>query len=162
MRPDPETIRSLVAFLEQEDLEELSYEADGTRIRVRKESVPVQFVPAERIVPHPRRDILPPRPKAPAPPPIPPAPPKDENRRDLLSPMAGIFYRAPMPGAEPFVKKGDDIEVGQTIGLVEAMKTFNEVSAEEPGRVLEFYLEDGGPVQAGQPVLAFQPAEVQD
>lgn len=158
MRPDAETIRSLVAFLEEEGLEEICCEAGGVRVRVRKEmvlsatSVPVGPVAA----PGP---VVVAKPKAPAPPAAPAATPA--NWRELLSPMAGIFYRAASARAEPFVREGDRVEAGQTVGLVEAMKTFNEVAAEFAGRVIEFRVRDAEAVQRGQPILVLKPMEVE-
>jgi len=156
MRPDPETIRSLVAFLEQEGLEELSYEADGVSVRVRKEPSPVLSPPAVQVV-RQVKPVPPPEPKPVAP--LPAGTERATRGQDLLSPMAGIFYRSSSPGAEPFVKVGDLIDTGQTVGLVEAMKTFNEVAAESAGRVIDFYVQDGHSVQKGQPILAVEPLE---
>ena len=158
MRPDPETIRSLVAFLEEEGLEEVCYEAAGARIRVRKQPTMAQVVPVGAVAPQPDPVAAPSGPKTPVP--KPPSRRKPEHWRDLLSPMSGIFYRATGPGTEPFANVGDVVDVDQTIGLVEAMKTFNEVAAEFPGRVVEFYVQDADPVQMGQPILALERLEV--
>ena len=88
-----------------------------------------------------------------------PGPPERTGLIPVTAPMAGIFYRAASARAEPFVKAGDRVEVGQTVGLVEAMKTFNEVAAEFAGRVIEFRVEDAEAVQRGQPILALEPME---
>lgn len=81
-----------------------------------------------------------------------PAEPKVEGQT-VTSPMVGTFYRAPNPGAEPFVKVGDHVEVGQTLCIIEAMKLLNEVEAETDGVVKEICVENGQPVEYGQNLL---------
>jgi acetyl-CoA carboxylase biotin carboxyl carrier protein len=71
----------------------------------------------------------------------------------VTAPMLGTFYRAPGPGEPAFVDVGDTIEVGQTIGIIEAMKIMNEIPAEVPGTVAEFLVNSGQPVEYGQPLL---------
>jgi len=158
MRPDPEMIRSLVDFLEKEGLEELYYEAGGARIRVQKRPTAASAAPVH-VVPLQTQAV--PLAKVEKPKPQPAAKPAEKRGRDLNSPMAGIFYRAPSPGAEPIVVVGDEIEPGQTVGLIEAMKTFNEVTAEFAGKVLEFYVQDSEGVREGQPILCLAPSEVE-
>ena len=76
-----------------------------------------------------------------------------EDQQLVTSPMVGTFYRAESEGAEPFVAVGDLIEVGQTIGIVEAMKLFNPIAAECSGVVLEVLAENAKPVQFGDPLV---------
>lgn len=68
----------------------------------------------------------------------------------VVSPMVGTFYRAPSPGAEPFVKVGDKVQAGQTLCIIEAMKLLNEIEAETSGTVKEICVENGQPVEFGQ------------
>ena len=68
----------------------------------------------------------------------------------LTSPMVGTFYRAPSPGAEPFVKVGDTVKKGQVVCIIEAMKLLNEVEADTDGVVKEVCVENGQPVEFGQ------------
>ncbi|MET7995417.1 biotin/lipoyl-containing protein [Amycolatopsis sp. NPDC005232] len=70
----------------------------------------------------------------------------------------GTFYRAPEPGAEPFVSEGDTIAVGTQIGIIEAMKLMIPVEADHAGRIAEFRVADGTAVEHGQPLLALEPA----
>ncbi|HSB20692.1 MAG TPA: acetyl-CoA carboxylase [Anaeromyxobacteraceae bacterium] len=77
-------------------------------------------------------------------------------QHEILSPLPGTFYRKPAPDAEPFVKEGDAIKVGDVIGLVEVMKTFNKVQADAAGRVVRFAVENEGPVEAGQPLAVVE------
>jgi acetyl-CoA carboxylase biotin carboxyl carrier protein len=74
-------------------------------------------------------------------------------QREILSPLPGTFYRKPSPEAPPFVNEGDRIAVGDAIGLVEVMKTFNKIEADVAGRVVRFLVENEGPVEAGQALL---------
>ncbi|NES13050.1 MULTISPECIES: acetyl-CoA carboxylase biotin carboxyl carrier protein [Micromonospora] len=79
------------------------------------------------------------------------------DRRAVRAPVVGTFYRAPEPGAAPFVAVGDLVRPGQVIGIVEAMKLMNEVAADQAGRVTEVLVEDGKPVEYDQPLIALEP-----
>lgn len=70
--------------------------------------------------------------------------------KNLTSPMVGTFYRAPAPGAKPFVEVGDTVKKGQVVCIIEAMKLLNEVEAEEDGVIKEICVENGQPVEYGQ------------
>jgi acetyl-CoA carboxylase biotin carboxyl carrier protein len=76
----------------------------------------------------------------------------------LCSGTVGVFYRAPEPGAKPFVAEGDTIRPGQQVAILEAMKLMIPVEAERAGRVVEFLVEDGTAVEHGQPLLLLEPA----
>ena len=71
----------------------------------------------------------------------------------ITSPMVGTFYRAPSPDSPPFVKVGDKVTKGQTIGIIEAMKIFNEIEAEFDCKILEILVEDGQPVEYDMPLF---------
>lgn len=77
----------------------------------------------------------------------------EENLIPVVSPMVGVFYRSPSPADAPFVEVGDRVEAGQTIGLVEAMKVFNEITAESGGIVAKINVESGQLVETGAPLL---------
>lgn len=83
----------------------------------------------------------------------PPLPAIDTKWVEITSPMVGTFYRAPAPDEPPFVKVGDRISVGQTVCIIEAMKLMNEIEAELSGYVLEILVENGEPVEYGQPLM---------
>ena len=70
----------------------------------------------------------------------------------VLAPLPGTFFRRPAPDQPPFKAEGDPIAAGDTVGLIEVMKTFNAVSAEAPGRLVRFLVEDDDAVMAGQPL----------
>jgi acetyl-CoA carboxylase biotin carboxyl carrier protein len=73
------------------------------------------------------------------------------------APMVGTFYRAPSPGADPYVQEGDVVKEGQILGLIEAMKLMNEIEARVAGRVVKILVENGHPVEFGQPLFLLQP-----
>jgi acetyl-CoA carboxylase biotin carboxyl carrier protein len=77
------------------------------------------------------------------------------------SPMVGVFYRSSSPGAPAFVEVGDVVTVGQTLCLLEAMKLFNELKAEQEGRVKAIHVESGQPVEFGQLLFELEPADAQ-
>ncbi len=75
----------------------------------------------------------------------------------IESPMVGVFYRSPKPGADPFVEVGDTVGVGQTLGLLEAMKLFNEVKADVDGVIRSVGVENAAPVEYGQLLFELEP-----
>jgi acetyl-CoA carboxylase biotin carboxyl carrier protein len=77
------------------------------------------------------------------------------------SPMVGVFYRSSSPGAPAFIEVGDVVTVGQTLCLLEAMKLFNELKAEQEGRVKAIHVESGQPVEFGQLLFELEPADAQ-
>ena len=105
-----------------------------------------------RVINHPQTPVQVVQTTAPAPVAVAPAEPKVEGT-PLTSPMVGTFYRAPSPGAKPFVEVGDTVKKGQTVCIIEAMKLLNEVEAETDGVVKEICVENGQPVEYGQNLL---------
>ncbi len=71
----------------------------------------------------------------------------------ILSPLPGTFYRKPSPEAAPYKNIGDTVAVGDVIGLIEVMKSFNEVKADKAGEITQFHCDDEEPVMAGQPLV---------
>lgn len=86
-----------------------------------------------------------------------PAEVADVGVHQVRAPLVGTFYRAPEPGARPFVEVGDTVAVGQQIGIVEAMKLMNPIVADQAGRVTGMLVEDASPVEYRQPLLALEP-----
>lgn len=86
--------------------------------------------------------------------PNPTEPPKlASNLKEIISPMVGTFYRAPAPDADPFTDVGQVVEVGQTVCIVEAMKLMNEIGSDFRGTVREVLVQNGEPVEFGQPLF---------
>jgi acetyl-CoA carboxylase biotin carboxyl carrier protein len=79
-----------------------------------------------------------------------------EGEQLLVAPMVGTFYRAPAPTADPFVSEGDDVEAGQPIGIIEAMKMMNEIEAEVGGTIKRILVGNAQPVEYGQPLMVVQ------
>ena len=80
-----------------------------------------------------------------------------EDLHLIKSPIVGTFYGAPSPGAEAFVKVGSQVETGQTLCIVEAMKLMNEIESDASGEVIRVYVENGQPVEYGQPLFGIRP-----
>lgn len=85
------------------------------------------------------------------------APAADEGLHEVKSPIVGTFYESPSPGASPFVKVGDQVEVGQVLCIVEAMKLMNEIEADVAGEVVKRIATSGQAVEYGQPLFAIKP-----
>jgi acetyl-CoA carboxylase biotin carboxyl carrier protein len=84
-------------------------------------------------------------------------PPAAPHLKEIRSPMVGTFYKAPEPGADPYVKVGNRVTPGQTVCIIEAMKIMNEIEAEIAGVVREISVEDGQPVEFGQALFRVDP-----
>jgi acetyl-CoA carboxylase biotin carboxyl carrier protein len=86
-----------------------------------------------------------------------PAAEPEEKFHEVKSPIVGTFYESPSPGSPPFVKPGDQVEVGQVLGIVEAMKLMNEIESDVAGEVVKRIAASGQPVEFGQPLFAIRP-----
>ncbi|MEQ9550019.1 MAG: acetyl-CoA carboxylase biotin carboxyl carrier protein [Coleofasciculus sp. G3-WIS-01] len=86
-----------------------------------------------------------------------PSPKVESQWEEVKSPMVGTFYRAPSPDDAPYVEVGDRVRVGQTICIIEAMKLMNELEAEISGQVMEILVENGDPIEYGQPLMRINP-----
>ena len=149
-------IQALAELLQQNDLTELAVkreygEDDSLEVRVsRQGSVAAPVVHAAPAAPAPAAAA------APAPEAAPAAPPVDDPAAHpgaVTSPMVGTAYLAAEPGADPFVKIGDAVTEGQTVLIVEAMKTMNHIPAPHSGTVKRILVEDGSPVEFGAPLM---------
>jgi oxaloacetate decarboxylase alpha subunit len=142
-----ERIRELVRIVQESGVGELSIEESGMRVSVRRSD---DRAPAE---PAPVPDSF----GAPAEPePASVAPPPDGVVR-VEAPMVGTFYRAPQPGAAPFVQEGDTVAPGQTLCILEAMKLMNEVKADLEATVRSIAVENGDAVEYGQLLFELEP-----
>ena len=82
-----------------------------------------------------------------------PAPTEEESLHIIISPIVGTFYRSPSPTAEPFVRLGSHVEADSVVCIIEAMKLMNEILAETSGEIAKIYVENGQPVEYGQPLF---------
>ncbi|WP_321336995.1 acetyl-CoA carboxylase biotin carboxyl carrier protein [Breoghania sp.] len=144
---DHDLIRQLATLLDETNLTEIEVEQDSLRIRVARQisvQAPVSApAPALAAAPAPAGESATP---------VDPA-----NRPGVVpSPMVGTAYHSPEPGARPFVDVGQTVRAGQTVMIVEAMKTMNQIAAPKAGTVKEILVEDGQPVEFGEPLLIIE------
>ena len=85
------------------------------------------------------------------------AEPEEEKLHEVKSPIVGTFYEAPSPGAPPFVKTGDSVEIGQVLCIVEAMKLLNEIESDVAGEIVKRLATNGQPIEYGQELFAIRP-----
>jgi acetyl-CoA carboxylase biotin carboxyl carrier protein len=143
---DRELIHELAGLLEETGLDEIEIEQNGTRVRVARHA-PVVHVASGA-------DASAAAPAAPTPIPMPAAPADPAKHPGAVtSPMVGTAYRAAEPGARPFVDVGSPVKSGDTLLIVEAMKTMNQIPAPRAGTVTQILFEDGQPVEYGQPLM---------
>jgi acetyl-CoA carboxylase biotin carboxyl carrier protein len=149
---DQDLIRQLAALLDETGLTEIEVEHDDTRIRVARGGAAATASPAPAPPPPPS----PPAKTEAAP--APPTPPSDltTHAGAVLSPMVGTAYMAPEPGGRPYVEVGDTVSEGQTLLIVEAMKTMNQIPAPRAGTVIRIMVEDGHPVEFGEPLMIIE------
>ncbi len=139
---DARLVRRLAAILNDTGLTEIEVERGDLRIKVARQATAVA-APA----------VYAPAPPAAAPAPGPAAPPTVEVEGDIVrSPMVGTVYLQAEPGAPAFVRVGDVVSEGQTLLIVEAMKTMNPIPAPRSGRIVELLVVDGQPVEFGAPL----------
>jgi acetyl-CoA carboxylase biotin carboxyl carrier protein len=151
---DTRLVRKLADILTETHLSEIEVEHDGLKIRVAKTLAPgptimahAQTQPSMAPVPH----------AAPAPStPAAEAAPTRAAGDVVKSPMVGSVYLQPNPGAEAFVKIGETVAAGQTLMIIEAMKTMNPIPATKAGRLVEILVEDGQPVEFGEPLAVIE------
>lgn len=149
---DTGLVRELAAILREADLGEVEVEHEGLRIRVSKPAAPV--VQAAVAAPAPVAAAAPVATPAAADAPAAAAPAASDNA--IKSPMVGTVYLSPEPGAKQFVAVGDKVKKGDTLLLVEAMKTFNPVEADKAGTVKEIYVSDAQPVEYGEALILIE------
>ena len=146
-------IEALGRMMKEYDLSELKVELKDCNVCIRrgdKAAAPVVVAPAVAAAPVAAAPV----PAAPAPAPAAPAAPAAVKTID--SPLVGTFYRAASPDAAPFVNVGDRVTADTVICIIEAMKVMNEIKAEKSGIVKEILVENGQPVEFGQPLLVIE------
>ncbi|MDR6759001.1 acetyl-CoA carboxylase biotin carboxyl carrier protein [Mycoplana sp. BE70] len=146
---DQALIRDLANILNETDLTEIEVEQDELRIRVSRAGTP-QYISA----PVPTAQFAPPAAVAAAAPAA--APAARDNKNAVTAPMVGTAYLAPAPGSRPFVEVGSTVQEGQTILIIEAMKTMNQISAPRSGKVTEILVADAAPVEYGEPLIVIE------
>ena len=162
--PELEQIEQILRTMSEYNLEEFEYSRGDLRIRIKKPTANVVYAAAPRVVAEPEIIVaVSGAPASVAAAAAVPASPTVESRgaEDLhlvKSPIVGTFYGSPSPGAEPFVKIGGHVDAGQTLCIVEAMKLMNEIESDVGGEVLRVYVDNGQPVEYGQPLFGIRPS----
>ena len=156
-----EHIEHLLHFMTEHNLEEFEYSRGDLKIRLKKPSANLtsgmrQMGAPEIIIPGTAQTQAA---ASPAPSPAPPSEARSGEELHLVkSPIVGTYYGSPSPGAEAFVKVGGYVETGQTLCIVEAMKLMNEIESDISGEVLRIFVENGQPVEYGQPLFGIHPS----
>ena len=141
MKIDKKLIKELVNNLKEFELTELEYQDGQTKIKVSKASKGIEQIKTSAVV-SPNKSVL--------------KSPDDSEGVRVKSPIIGTAYLAPEPGAKKFVEVGDKIKKGQTVMIVEAMKTMNHVPSTNEGIVKKILVNDGQPVEFGQPLIVLK------
>ncbi|WP_424981100.1 acetyl-CoA carboxylase biotin carboxyl carrier protein [Maritalea sp. S77] len=156
---DRDLIRTIAELLNEQNLAEVEIEHDDFRVRVtRSHAQEVVHMPSAPY-PAPAAPAAAPAPVAAAPAPAAAEAPADDigsNPGTLTSPMVGTAYMAPEPGAANFVEVGTKVTEGQTILIIEAMKTMNQIPAHRAGTVTKILVEDAQPVEFGEPLVVIE------
>jgi acetyl-CoA carboxylase biotin carboxyl carrier protein len=142
---DEDVVRTLARLLDETRLTEIEIEQHGLRIRIARQST-VTYAPPTAV-------------EAPRPIPTPaPAGVIDPAKHPgvVASPMVGTAYRAPEPGAKPFCDVGAVVKAGDTLLIVEAMKTLNQIPAPKSGTIVQILFEDAQPVEFGEPLMIIE------
>lgn len=140
-------IRKMIEFLQDSDITEFQVEKEGEKLKIKREKF---FAPAEAVQPvnQPSAGPVEVREEAAA----------EQNFVTVTSPIVGIFYTAPSPESPPFVKVGSSVKKGQVLCIVEAMKLMNEIECDTDGTILKILVENGQPVEYGEPLFHIEPA----
>jgi len=170
-----EEIRELLAIFNQSGVAELEVQRGDNRVRIRRSSPiaqeivvpapPVAAVPAAapaHVANQPAANLanalqIPPPPPDAAQPMTSGRPVVDENTEMVKSPIVGTYYESPSPGSPPFVRIGDQVEVGTVLCIIESMKLMNEIESEVVGTVVAKLVENGRPVEYGEALFAIRP-----
>jgi acetyl-CoA carboxylase biotin carboxyl carrier protein len=144
-RDDSALIRELALLLDETSLTEIELERAGLRVRVARNvtiaaSMPANYAPAgagAAAAPDPSADL-------------------SKHPGAVPSPMVGTAYWSPEPGAKPFIEVGAKVAVGQTLLIIEAMKTMNQIPSPRAGTVTQILIEDGQPVEFGEPLVIIE------
>jgi acetyl-CoA carboxylase biotin carboxyl carrier protein len=144
---DQQLIRDLAGILNDTNLTEIEVEQGDLRVRVSRQSAPVHAVataPAPVVTSQPSATMAA------------PAAPVDASKNAVPSPMVGTAYASPSPDAKPFIEVGQQVREGQTLLIIEAMKTMNQIPSPRSGTVTAILIEDSQPVEYGMPLVVIE------
>jgi len=146
---DKGLIRDLANILNDTDLTEIEVEQDDLRIRVSRAVPATQYVHA----PMAAAPVAAPAAAAPA---VAAAPAARDNANAVTAPMVGTVYLSPAPGSRSFIEVGATVKEGQTLLIIEAMKTMNQIPAPRSGKITEILVNDAQPVEYGEPLVVIE------
>ena len=156
-------LKELIEFLIEKDIAEFELERGDVKVRIKRagehtaihSSAEPRFfaVPAAPAA-APELGVLPVTAAAPV---APPEPAPEQGLHIVKSPIVGTYYEAPSPGAPPFVKPGDSVELGQVLCIVEAMKLLNEIESDVVGEIVKTLAANGQPIEYGQELFVIRP-----
>jgi acetyl-CoA carboxylase biotin carboxyl carrier protein len=155
-------LKELIEFLEEKNIAEFELERGDVRVRIRRagehsvahaQGEPRFYAVAPAQAPAPEIGAAP----VTAAPAAPVQAVAEEGLHMVKSPIVGTFYEAPSPGAPPFVKAGDQVEVGQVLCIVEAMKLLNEIESDVAGEIVKKLASNGQPIEYGQDLFVIRP-----
>jgi acetyl-CoA carboxylase biotin carboxyl carrier protein len=140
-------LKKIISIFQKAKISELEVESEGVRVKLKKEARGKKITPKElsfeidqvKSLEHKRSQET------------------KEGLHEIVSPMIGTFYIAPSPDSPPFVEVGQEVKEDDTVCIIEAMKIMNEIKAEVNGRIVKVLVEDGGPVEFGQPLFLVEP-----
>jgi acetyl-CoA carboxylase biotin carboxyl carrier protein len=144
---DSDSVKQLATILNETNLTEIEYDTGALRIKVVRGVAPAPVYAAAPLAMPAAGAVL----GAPA-----AAADMASSPNCLKSPMVGVVYMAPEPGAAPFIKVGDQVAEGQTVLIIEAMKTFNQVKAHKAGKVTQIMVAEKNPVEYGEPLMLIE------
>lgn len=156
---DVKDLKEILRTLDERQIAEFELETEGMKLRVRKASVvaPATVVVAQATA-GPAPAVAPALADAPALA-APAAPVEEAGLTVVKSPIVGTFYRAPNPDSPAFVNVGDKVRLGQVLCIIEAMKLMNEIESDAAGEIVTCHVENGQPVQYGDPLFSVRPAK---
>jgi acetyl-CoA carboxylase biotin carboxyl carrier protein len=144
-------IKEMLDLMDERGLEEFELERDGFRVKLRKQSTAMPSSKSEVVVAKSAADVsvegvgsseI----------------PVDDGLVRVESPIVGTFYRAPDPEGDPFVKVGSQVQKGEVLCIIEAMKLMNEIDADQDGEIVKIFVENGQAVEYGEVLFAMKPA----
>lgn len=147
---DIRKIKKLIELLEESNIAELEIHEGEESVRISRVST------AAPVMAQPMAIAPPPAATTGVAPPAAPTEEKTVTGHTVNAPMVGTFYRAPSPGAEPFIKEGQRVEVGDTLCIIEAMKLLNQIESDKAGTVTAILVENGEPVEYGEPLFVIE------
>lgn len=156
-------LKELIEFLIEKDIAEFELERGDVKVKIKRAAEPappdaryftVHPAPPAPVLGAPSAPILSPAATVEPAPVVP-----EEILQPVRSPIVGTFYEAPSPGAPPFIKIGDRVEVGQVLCIVEAMKLMNEIECDVAGEVVKKLVANGQPIEYGQELFAIRPTK---